>query len=228
MEQLATLKFCIVGCGGAGATFAEMLVRSGAKNIWLVDGDDVSLSNLNRVFGFSSEDDGKKKVRVLKERFETINSDVSIHCVPDHFRKEEYIINPCGDEQKTRDHVHNADIVYIGMDKNDVRIECEKLCKDSSNVKTYLSVGVRVEKNKSCFECTWKPETPEAKKKDEGYGENNASYISIVAEATSVAFSMLLHHLDNPKSKKFKKYYRKYIDFVPIETALDGEKIQLQ
>ncbi len=45
MKQLNSLHFCIVGCGGTGTTFSEMLVRSGAKNIDLVDGGNVDLTN---------------------------------------------------------------------------------------------------------------------------------------------------------------------------------------
>ena len=34
MERLRSLRFCIVGCGGTGANFAEMLVRTGATGLW--------------------------------------------------------------------------------------------------------------------------------------------------------------------------------------------------
>ena len=44
MERLKTLQFCIVGCGGTGATFADMLVRTGATRLVLNDGGTVKKS----------------------------------------------------------------------------------------------------------------------------------------------------------------------------------------
>ena len=51
MERLRSLRFCIVGCGGTGANFAEMLVRTGATRLALIDGAVVKEEDLNRVFG---------------------------------------------------------------------------------------------------------------------------------------------------------------------------------
>ena len=53
MDKLRTKRFSVVGCGGTGANFAEMLVRSGATQIDLIDGDVVNESNLNRVSSFA-------------------------------------------------------------------------------------------------------------------------------------------------------------------------------
>ena len=50
--KLRSLEFCVVGCGGTGAGFAEMLVRSGAKRLILIDGDRVKPSDLNRTTAF--------------------------------------------------------------------------------------------------------------------------------------------------------------------------------
>lgn len=224
MNELSSLKFCIVGCGGTGATFAEMLVRSGAKNICLVDGDKVCLSNLNRVFGFVHKDSGEYKVKALKDRLESINTGINICSIPDNFRKSENITDDNTNGQKVRDSVYSADVVFIGVDKNEIRIECEELCKQEPK-KMYLSTGIIVDKEFAYFECNWKPETPEHKKEDEGYGPENSSFISIVSEATSVAFTMLLHHIDNPKSREFKSYYKKYSGFKPITIQIDGKCI---
>ena len=72
MERLRSLRFCIVGCGGTGANFAEMLVRTGATRLTLIDGSGVEESNLNRVFSFSYSDCGDPKVEALKRRLESI------------------------------------------------------------------------------------------------------------------------------------------------------------
>ena len=78
MEKLSSLHFCIVGCGGTGTTFAEMLVRSGAKNIDLIDGEDVDSTNLNRVFSFILADVDSKKADILKRRLKLIEPKVNV------------------------------------------------------------------------------------------------------------------------------------------------------
>ena len=221
MTKLSSLHFCIVGCGGTGTTFAEMLVRSGAKNIDLVDGEDIDLTNLNRVFSFVLEDIGNKKADILKERLKLIEPETNVRSFIHHLISEENIVDGNILAQAVRDCIHDADVVFIGTDNNKSRIICEDICS-VNNEKMFLSIGIAVENEKSFFECTWKPETDEADKEREGYGPENASYISIVTEATSVAFSMLLHHLKNPGSGKFKHYYREYDGNLMVsETKLD-------
>ena len=209
MAKLSSLHFCIVGCGGTGATFAEMLIRSGAKNIDLVDGEDIDPTNLNRIFSFTLEDIGNKKANSLEKRLKLIEPEANVRSFKHHLISEENIVDGNSLAQAVRDCIHDADVVFIGTDNNKSRMICEDLCS-VMNEKMFLSVGIAVEDEKSFFECTWKPETDEADKEREGYGPENASYISIVTEATSVAFSMLLHHLKNPESGEFKHYYREY------------------
>ena len=221
MAKLKTLHFCIVGCGGTGTTFAEMLVRSGAKNIDLIDGEDVDSTNLNRIFSFVLADVASKKADILKRRLKLINPEINVRSFTRHLISEENTVDGNRLAQAVRDCIRDADVLFIGTDTNESRIVCEDLCRNNEG-KIYLSTGIHVGKRKSFFECNWRPKTPPAKKEARGYGPKNASYISIITEATSVAFSMLLHHLKNPESKKFRKYYREYAgDFIVSKTKLD-------
>ncbi len=215
--EIQKYQYCIVGCGGTGALLAEMLVRAGTKKIVLIDGDRVEESNLNRVISFTKDDIGEMKVRALKNRFEKINPCIKVLIEACVFREHD-----SSDEagQKVRDAVCNSDIVLIAVDKNNSRIECEKLCyKDSQ--KKVLGIGVHVGKKAgySHYECAWQPKTPPETKDEEGYG--NGSYSSIVVEATSVAFSMLLHNLKNPNSNNFKYFFKSYKDFIPEKIILN-------
>ena len=84
-----------------------------------------------------------------------------------------------------------------------------------------LCCGVRVDREAGVyeFECAWAQKTPEDQAEVEGYGPENASFASIVLEATSVAFTMLLSHLRDEKSP-FRYYRRKYnASFTPVETS---------
>lgn len=224
MRQLRSLRFCVVGCGGTGATFAEMLVRSGALRLTLIDGTDVDESNLNRVFGFYASDVGSPKVDVLERRLRGICQDLEILALRDSFKEPEDILPGYPIGQRVRDAVHDADIVFIGTDTNKSRLAIERLCRDGLR-RSFLSCGVRVDQDAGVyeFECSWRPATPAARQDAEGYGPENASYISIVQEATSIAFSMLLSHLKSPRSD-FRSYFRTYdADLRPVKTYVNGK-----
>ena len=92
MEQLKSLRFCIVGCCGTGANFAEMLVRTGTRRLTLIDGTTVDESNLNRAFSFTYSDCGKLKVAALKRCLESIRPDLNIHVLQDSFKTPDDIL----------------------------------------------------------------------------------------------------------------------------------------
>lgn len=211
MGRLRSLQFCIVGCGGTGASFAEMLVRTGATQLTLIDGTCIEESNLNRVFGFFAEDCGKPKVDVLKKRLNSIRPDgLKINALRGQFRRREFISENYPIGQQIRDAVCDADVVFIGTDTNRSRLAIEELCHDEDK-SMYLSCGVRVDRSAGVFEieCNWLPQMPDDQEQDRGYGPENASFVSIVHEAVSVAFTMLLSHLECDDSK-FKLYQKKY------------------
>ena len=224
MERLRSLQFCIVGCGGTGANFAEMLVRTGATRLVLIDGAAVKEEDLNRVFSFSFADVDRPKVEVLKARLESIRTGVEICALHDSFRRREAILKDHPIGQRVRDVVHDADVVFIATDKNTSRIAIESLCRDRSAGK-FLSCGVLVDRKSGRFEfeCRWSPRIPAARADDAGYGPDNASFASIVHEATSIAFTMLLSHLTCADSG-FKSYVRRYdASLQPVETVVNGK-----
>ena len=159
LQQLASLHFCIVGCGGTGANFAELLVRTGAKQLTLIDGTAVEASNLNRVLSFFDADCGEPKVRVLKRYLERIRPSLDINVFQDSFRRIEHITDSNG--QLVRDAVHDADVVFIGTDTNTSRLAIEELHRDKGRG-MLLSCGVLVDRESDIFEfeCTWSPATP--------------------------------------------------------------------
>ena len=223
MERLRSLRFCIVGCGGTGANFAEMLVRTGATQLILIDGDSVDESNLNRVFSFSSADLAVPKVEALKNRLQSIRTGLEICTLHDSFRKPEDILEDHPIGQRVRNAVHDADVVFIGTDTNRSRLAIERLCRDKVGG-MLLSCGVLVDRESDIFEfeCAWSPRTPAELADAEGYGPENASFASIIHEATSVAFTMLLSHLRCGNSN-FKSYLRRYdASFQPVETVVNG------
>ena len=136
MKQLKTLHFCIVGCGGTGANFAEMLVRTGATQLTLIDGTEVKESSLNRVSSYCKSDRGQHKVEALKERLEAIRTDVDVRTLPDSFRAQDDILSDYPKGHCVRDAVYNADVVFIGTDTNRSRIAIEELCRTKTGDST--------------------------------------------------------------------------------------------
>ena len=198
VEKFSNGRFCILGCGAVGSLFAEMLVRTGATKLTLIDGDTVESSNLNRTTAFIKRDIEKDKVDVVKERLENIADNLSIKTFAYHFRKP----NPSDEKAiAIKESIAAASIVIIAMDDNKSRIDCEELCRAEKT--TQLSIGIEIRPKGSAFyECALDGITPDdMKTHDGGYGQG--SYISIVMEATAAGFTMLINHLEstNPDDK---------------------------
>lgn len=76
--QIEKEKILVVGVGGVGGSCVVSLVRSGIKNIVIIDFDVVDKSNINRqVVAFNSTI-GKKKVDILENIIKDINPDVNV------------------------------------------------------------------------------------------------------------------------------------------------------
>jgi len=115
------------------------------------------------------------------------------------------------EDSRIRCTVSKADVIFIAVDNKENRRLIEEFCR-SHGVQRYLSCGVSVEPENGGFgyECTWKPDSSRSTLGvQEGYGEKNGSFASIVVEAASVAFTMLLSHMKNENSS-FTKCSRQY------------------
>ena len=77
-NKLQNASIVLFGVGGVGGFTAEALVRSGVGKITLVDGDVVSITNINRQIIATVDSVGKDKVEVLKERLLSINPNVQV------------------------------------------------------------------------------------------------------------------------------------------------------
>ncbi len=79
-EQLTLIQSKKIGMGGAGglgSNCAMILVRSGFKNLEIIDQDVIDASNLNRQQYFTAEL-GLPKVEITKKRLTDINPDANI------------------------------------------------------------------------------------------------------------------------------------------------------
>jgi molybdopterin/thiamine biosynthesis adenylyltransferase len=71
--KIEEANILIVGVGALGSTVAELLCRTGVRNITLCDYDIIEESNLQRQSLYQSTDIGRLKVEVAKERLIAID-----------------------------------------------------------------------------------------------------------------------------------------------------------
>jgi ThiF family len=73
---LGALQVGIVGCGGTGSAVAEQLARLGVRHLHLIDPDELSSSNVTRVYGSFPHDVGKPKVEIVRRHLSAIAPDI--------------------------------------------------------------------------------------------------------------------------------------------------------
>lgn len=96
LQTIQSKKIGIGGAGGLGSNCAMILVRSGFKNLEIIDQDVIDASNLNRQQYFTAEI-GLPKVEMLKKRLLDINPDANIliHQTQWHEGNAEYFLKGC-------------------------------------------------------------------------------------------------------------------------------------
>lgn len=104
-SKLQSTRVLVVGIGGVGGYAFEALIRSGIGNIYIIDGDNIELTNLNRQIITSSENIGLEKVEIAKERALKINPNINIVTFSENLEennidkildyKFDYIIDAC-------------------------------------------------------------------------------------------------------------------------------------
>lgn len=72
-DRLAHAHVAVFGIGGVGGHLAEALARAGVGALDLIDGDTVSLSNINRQIIALHSTVGRPKVEVMAERIRDIH-----------------------------------------------------------------------------------------------------------------------------------------------------------
>ena len=153
-EKLLQAKVLLVGAGGLGSPVALYLAAAGVGTIGVVDGDTVSITNLQRQVLHSTKDINRPKVEVARERIEAINPDVNV-------RTYELYLN----EANAMKLIESYDFVIDGTDNfatkylvNDACVMLDKaftmggISKYSGQVMTHLP-------GTACYRCLF-PEPP--------------------------------------------------------------------
>ncbi|MDB6062593.1 MAG: molybdopterin-synthase adenylyltransferase MoeB [Verrucomicrobiaceae bacterium] len=80
-EKLLAAKVLIVGLGGLGSPVALYLAAAGVGELWLVDHDDVDLSNLQRQIAHRHVDIGRAKVASASDAIRAINPSARVNTI---------------------------------------------------------------------------------------------------------------------------------------------------
>ena len=73
LQKIQQAHICVVGIGGVGSWAIEALARTGVQRLTLIDGDDISRSNVNRQCHALESTIGQMKAKVMQQRVLDIN-----------------------------------------------------------------------------------------------------------------------------------------------------------
>ena len=88
MDRLAEKKVIIFGIGGVGSWCAESLIRTGIKQLTIVDSDRVCITNINRQLHATTLTVGEVKTDALKKRLLEINPYAEITAIQKIYSEE--------------------------------------------------------------------------------------------------------------------------------------------
>jgi adenylyltransferase/sulfurtransferase len=154
-QRLKQSHILIIGMGGLGCPASLYLAAAGVGQLTLVDGDQVSLSNLQRQVLFTEADISESKALTAQQRLQAINSDIAITAIA---------------EQLTPDNapalIEHCDLVLDCTDNFHTRYLINDLCHHFKKPWVYSSVlGFNGQlalfnPEHSCFRCLF-PELSE-------------------------------------------------------------------
>lgn len=139
LNEIQNRNILIVGLGGVGGSALESLVRFGVKNITIVDGDIVDITNLNRQIISLHSNIGESKVYVAKIRALDINPDINL--------KD---LNIFLDNSNIEEVFHDRyDYVIDACDTITTKLEIIRYCQNKNiNLITCLGTGNRFDPTK--------------------------------------------------------------------------------
>ncbi len=119
-RKLREAKVAVLGVGGLGGWSAWALACVGVGEMWLVDGDRVEISNLNRQILYTEADLGLLKVEVAAARLRAFNPRMTVTSTARRLESEVEIA----------DFVHGADVVIDAADwpAHDIERWCNSAC----------------------------------------------------------------------------------------------------
>jgi bacteriocin biosynthesis cyclodehydratase domain-containing protein len=119
-RRLREAKVAVLGVGGLGGWTAMALATCGIGELWLIDGDRVEISNLNRQILYSVADLGLLKVEVAAARLRAFNPEAKITATARRL----------GSAAEIAEFIDGADVVIDAIDwpAFEVEVWCNEAC----------------------------------------------------------------------------------------------------
>jgi len=119
-DRLREAKVAVLGVGGLGTWSAWALACTGIGEMWLIDGDEVEISNLNRQIFFTEADLGRPKVKVAAARLRAFNTAMKVTATRRRLESE----------AELADFIAGADVVIDAADwpAHDIERWCNAAC----------------------------------------------------------------------------------------------------
>lgn len=112
------MKYLVVGCGGLGCYIVENLMRMGAEEITVCDGDIFSESNMNRQLYCTEASIGRPKVEVAAERARALSYSGCLISLCENLTRE-----------NAEDFLDGIDIAFDALDNTESRFILEDACE---------------------------------------------------------------------------------------------------
>lgn len=140
MDLLASKRVIVFGIGGVGSWCAEGLIRSGLRQLTIVDSDTVQITNVNRQSMATMKTIGMNKTDALKSKLLDINPQAMI----------EVVFEPYSAETRDRFNLANYDYIIDAIDslscKADLILHATSL---PATTKFFSSMGAALKLNPS-------------------------------------------------------------------------------
>lgn len=209
-RRLAASSVLVVGAGGLGGPLLYALAGAGVGRLVVVDGDTVSLSNLNRQFLFDQADLGRPKAEAAARRLSDFNPDLRVEGV------EAWL-----DEKTGMNLLADCQLAVAAVDNLPARLALNAACAQKNiplvngGVEGWYGSVMAVEFGKTpCLACCYAGTAPE-----EGGQALGAVTGAVASLMASVALRMLLGRNPIPGELLLYDGRRLELDRVPVEKA---------
>ncbi len=130
LKKIENTKILLVGIGGVGSFTFVSLIRSGFKNITVIDNDKVELSNLNRQLVATKKTLGLPKVEVANTLAQEIDENIKINAL------EEFL-----DKSNINNLDKDYDFIIDACDTLNTKLELIKFAK-KNNIEIICAMGM--------------------------------------------------------------------------------------
>lgn len=132
-SRISGSHIAIFGVGGVGGWCAEALIRTGVRNITLIDDDVVAESNVNRQRQATPSTVGRMKVEVLRDILLDIAPDATITAITERYTPESAV--------RFNHVLDTADFVIDAIDSVDCKAHLIQRCANPAIAKDGKACG---------------------------------------------------------------------------------------